>query len=149
VTRRWFTLLIAGILASVLTILAYVALGRAYPSPNCSLDDCTVPIVLTITIPGIAAFLAAFLLRVVAKTRDRVALKVVGAGATLSALILEFPRELREPSGHPIEAAIGVVLMFFVFGPVCTVGLLLAAERLSRHSFGQGGLSEESSSRGE
>jgi len=128
--RRVVVLCLGAALAAGLTILGYVGVDTAYPSPNCSLENCTLPIILVIGVPGAAAVLTLVLVRFAGAHASRVVLWLLGLSAWVAAVIFELPRALREPSGHQFEAAVGTVLMLFVYVPGATALLLtLASER--------------------
>ena len=128
-------LCLGAALAAGLTILGYVGVDTVYPSPNCSLENCTLPIILLIVVPGAAAVLTLVLVRFAGVHASRVVLWLLGLSASGAGVIFEFPRHLREPSAHQFEAAVGAVAIFFVAAPGATALLLtLASERFSSTS---------------
>jgi len=133
--RRVIVLGLAAALAAGLTILGYVGVDTVYPSPNCSLENCTLPIILLIVVPGAAAVLTLVLVRFAGVHASRVVLWVLGLSASVAAVIFEFPRSIQEPGGHREMVYLGAVSLLFVAAPGATALLLtLASERFSSTS---------------
>jgi len=125
--RRLLILCFGAVLVAVLTVLAYVGVDAIYPSPNCSLENCNLPIILAIVVPGTAAVLALILVRVAGIAVNRLVLWILGLSAAVTAVIFEFPRHLQQPSAHADEAAIGAAILFFIYVPAGTALLLVTA----------------------
>jgi len=130
--RRVIVLCLGAALAAGLAILGYVGVDTLYPSPNCSLENCNLPIFLIVVIPGVAATVMMILLRIAGVRVTRLMVWILGLAVSIAAVVFAFPRGLREPTADPDEAFLGGLFLLFVLAPGATAALLAIASAVYR-----------------